>query len=118
MTYKALHTQGLFVSAWCPKAAWCHAARTGRRLVHLPAPLWGHAYAAGQRDRQFPRPPKLTHSAVAGLQSTVTGSDLARHQFAGLRCIPVTKWGLATTPDSLIKSGARRSGWSHCYARI
>ncbi len=48
----------------------------------------------------------------AGLQTTGTGSDLARHQCAGLRCAPATTWGLATTPDSLIKGGPLRSGWS------
>ncbi len=48
----------------------------------------------------------------AGLQTTGTGSDLARHQCAGLRCTSATTWGLATTPDSLIRGGPRRSGSS------
>ena len=41
----------------------------------------------------------------AGLQTTGTGSDFARHQCAGLRCAPATTWGLATTPDSLNQPG-------------
>ncbi len=40
------------------------------------------------------------------------GSDLARHQCAGLRCTPATTWGLATPPDSLIKGEPLRSGQS------
>ena len=36
------------------------------------------------------------------LQTTGTGSDLARHQCAGLCCAPATTWRLVTTPDSLI----------------
>ncbi|MCH8098481.1 MAG: hypothetical protein IID53_15585 [Proteobacteria bacterium] len=38
------------------------------------------------------------------------GGDLARRQCAELRCTPATTWGLATTPDSLIKGEPLRSG--------
>ncbi len=57
----------------------------------------------------------LQHHQAArrvGLQATGTGSNLARYQCAGLRCAPATTWGLATAPDSLIKGGSLRSGWS------
>ncbi len=46
-----------------------------------------------------------------------TGTGLARHQCAGLRRAPATTWGLATTPDSLIKAGPLRSGWSVRHGR-
>ncbi len=60
---------------------------------------------------QWRRHYNTLHAAQrAGLQTTGTG--LARHQCAGLRCAPATTWGLATTPDSLIKGGPLRSGWS------
>ena len=55
-------------------------------------------------------------SKTTGLQTTGTGSGLARHRCTGLRYAPATTWGLATTPDSLIKGGPLRSGWSVCDA--
>ncbi len=62
---------------------------------------------------QWRRHYNTLHAAQrAGLQTTGTGGDLARHQCAGLRCAPATTGGLATTPDSLIKGGPLRSGWS------
>ena len=45
-------------------------------------------------------------------RSQTTGNDLARHQCNRLRRAPATTWGLAATPDSLIKGGPLRSGWS------
>ncbi len=52
---------------------------------------------------QWRRHYNTLHAAQrAGLQTTGTGSDPARHQCAGLRCAPATTGGLATTPDSLI----------------
>ncbi len=52
------------------------------------------------------------HPLSARSLASIRSSDLARHQCAGLRCAPVTTWRLATTPDSLIKGGPLRSGWS------
>ncbi len=43
---------------------------------------------------QWRRHYNTLHAAQrAGLQTTGTGSDLARHQCAGLRCAPATTWG-------------------------